>query len=283
MASSVRGGAGGGMRFGASIFLGGCLVACASTPGVGEGPELLRKVVRIGVVPFERVLVARDRPEASRRETVLRELFRESGCQPFDPIRSEALRTPAVVCRIEGAGPGTILVTSEFGRSRGGRDGWEAASLLPLIAQSVSAVPRANTVLFAAFGDDPYGYRTQGAVPRTLAMFPPGERPPLKAWISLTASSRAVRAAWKPGSSGSLLSNFLAVARHTGTPVALLGGGEVEEPVGRAPSLAAVLGHGVDDDYLASYRTFAAFIAFADYAIDARANDELADARPTPL
>lgn len=252
----------------AAVSLMAAMLGCSSTPE----REFLRQVVRIGIVPFDRVLAARDQPEPGTRESTLRALFLESGCHAFAPIQADALRTPKVVCRIVGDSPETILVTAEYGRSRERRrDGWEAASLLPLIAESIARVPRANSVLFAAFEDAPEGFRTRGAVARTLAMFPVGERPKVKAWISLTSSEIVERAAWRAGSSHQLLADFLAVARNTGVPVGLIDRtGQARDPSSPVPTLSAVLGHAYVDDYLASYRTFAAYIAFADYSIDAR-------------
>ena len=260
------------------------VLACSGSSSVREGP-LIREKVRIGVVPFGRVLEARDRPDPRDREDTLRDLFAESGCEPFEPLQAEALRTPEVVCRIPGDSDETILVTSEYGWTEGRkRDGWEAASLLPLIAESISAVPRANTVLFAVFRDSPVNLWTEGAVPRTLAMFSAKERPEIKAWVSLSASDVTVRAAWIPGSSAALVSDFLSVGRYAGAPVQVVKRGQQPDAMQPERRLLAIVGHEYDDDYLASYRTFAAYLAFIDHSIDARSRvDPEAPVAPTPL
>jgi hypothetical protein len=261
-----------------SLIVGG--LACASThePAARTASPPLQKRVKIGVVPLERVLMARDRPEADARETTLRELFRDSGCDAFDPIRARELRTPRVVCRIRGKRPETILVTSEYGRApRSGRDGWEAASLLPLIADALSVEPREYTLLFAAFEDAPDGMRTEGALARTLAMFPAAERPSIKAWLSLSAARQEVRAAWTEGSNELLVADFLAVAKYSDTPVSLVRLSGPDDGIPTVHALAALVGHKDDDDYLASYRNFAAYVAFIDYSIDARTSGATED------
>lgn len=288
------------LRNAAAVLFASCLCACASESMRGSNtPQPFSQTIRIGIVPFDRVLSARERPEVTERPSTLETLFQSSQCQPFEDDEPPAsLKPPGVVCFIPGESDETILVTSEYGKGRRPRktvgnvssgqrrilrrrDGWEAASLLPLIAEAISAVPRKNSILFAAFEDAPDGLRTADGINRTLTLFPPNAAPKIKAWISLTAVGVSTRGAWREGSSEELLADFLAVSRHAGIPARVTkrakrgSRGRPEES--DTPMLAVILGHDYDDDYLASYRFLAAFVAFADVSIDARRDPATAE------
>ncbi len=98
----------------------------------------------------------------TKREGVLKELFREAGCGG-DHLTEQAVRTrkqPNVICVLPGSTADVIVVGGHFDHVVEGNgivDNWSGASLLPSLYEALARVPRKHTYVFLGFTGEEAG------------------------------------------------------------------------------------------------------------------------------
>jgi len=104
----------------------------------------------------------RYRGDNQQRETTLKQLFADAGCDPEhlseQPVKGSKL--PNVLCTLPGSSEKVIIVGAHFDRAPQGEgvvDNWSGASLLPSLLQAVNAEPRTHTYIFIGFTDEEQG------------------------------------------------------------------------------------------------------------------------------
>ncbi len=97
-----------------------------------------------------------------QRETTLKQLFSESGCDDQHltekPVKGSKL--PNLICVLTGSTDGVIIVGAHFDHVSTGDgvvDNWSGASLLPSLYQALKVEPRKHTYIFIGFTDEERG------------------------------------------------------------------------------------------------------------------------------
>ena len=98
----------------------------------------------------------------TKRETALKQLFLDSGCDPANLSEQTvpSRKQPNVICLLPGATAATIIVGAHFDHADEGDgvvDNWSGASLLPSLFQILAATPRRHTFLFIGFTGEENG------------------------------------------------------------------------------------------------------------------------------
>jgi Zn-dependent M28 family amino/carboxypeptidase len=106
--------------------------------------------------------LARYRGSNKERETTLKRMFAEAGCdeQHLSEEAVKGSRLPNVICVLPGSSEKTIIVGAHFDHVSEGDgvvDNWSGASLLPSLYEAVKSEPRKHSYIFIGFTDEEKG------------------------------------------------------------------------------------------------------------------------------
>lgn len=222
------------------------------------------------------------------REAILKNYFAQSGCQTGE-MSEEVVKKklpPNLICILPGSTGEIILVGAHSDHVEVGDgvvDNWSGAALLPSLFSSVSGQPRRHTFVFVAFTGEEKGLLGSAFYVKQLA---PEERSRIAAMIDIDTLGLGPTKVWLSHSDPRLASDLVAVANAMNLPVA----GVNVENVGSSDAepfatykIPRITVHSVTqdtwsvlhskrdhlmaikrDDYYASYRLLAGYLAFLD-------------------
>lgn len=260
------------------------LIGCAcALPPVRLPPPVGPVTVRIGVETYElwNEVEASPPGRAQRRER-LRELFAANGC-PERVGAPERMGATAVVCRLPGASPRSIVVASEYDSGGWRRsDGWPGAAMLPGLYHALAVEPRHHTLVFVAFERRLLGPEARSwQLSRALDALAADERAQIAAVVGVRGMDENQLGVVATGADPGLFVDLRAVSQALEIPVKLLRPRRRDDLVGKtAPPLRpdgrvvplvaiAVAERGLSD-YLDSFRFVAALLAYVDRASEMR-------------
>jgi hypothetical protein len=155
------------------------------------------------------------------RETVLKKLFRETGCsverlneQPVP--RSQA---PNVSCTLPGTGAGVIVVGAHFDHVNDGDgvvDNWSGASLLPSLFESLASKPRLHTFVFISFAGEEKGFLGSRAYVASLGAEAIAD---IQAMIDIDTLGLGPTEVWVSNSDPALVKSLFGIASSMKLPV----------------------------------------------------------------
>jgi putative aminopeptidase FrvX len=225
------------------------------------------------------------------REATLKQMFVEAGCdeQHISEQAVKGSRLPNVICTLPGSSNQAIIVGAHFDHVPdvdGVVDNWSGASLLPSLYESLKVVPRKHTYIFIGFTDEEMGLvgssfyvhqMTKEQVAATTAM------------VNMDTLGLAPTEIWGSHANKGLNSAIAYVGKQLNLPVSSanvegIGASADSESFAerKIPSItihsltpetwkAHIIHSSKDrlsamrlDDYYASYRLIAAYIAFLD-------------------
>jgi Zn-dependent M28 family amino/carboxypeptidase len=219
-----------------------------------------------------------------KRETGIRELFVEAGCEPA--AQKVNKRTSNVICTLPGESASTIVVGAHFDFVRAGQgivDDWSGTSLLPSLYEALKGKVRKHTFVFVAFAAEEEGLIGSRRFVKELTK---EQRSEVRAFVNLECLGLTPLKIWVTRSTPSLVTLFAQVANAIGMPpsgVSLDAVGDddthsfkdVKIPVislhsisqekfkilhSKADNVAAVL----PEELYSSYRTIAFYLAHLD-------------------
>ncbi len=231
----------------------------------------------------------------SKRKATLRALFEEAGCSEH-LTEQKVLRSslPNVICTLEGTSGSVIVVGAHYDVAEMGWgvvDNWSGASLLPTLYESLRNRPRRHTFLFIGFTDEEKGLVGSRFYASQLT---PEEKANILAMINLDTLGLSPTKVWLSHGDKGLAAALNGVARATGLPLAAVNvdkvGSSDSESFARQ-GIRALTIHSVTqetwpvlhslkdnmsavrlDDYYGSYRLIAAYLAYLDVQLEAKAS-----------
>jgi hypothetical protein len=230
----------------------------------------------------------------SAREEKLKSLFEEAGCSG-DAIQEQTVKdvkAPNVMCVLPGESTSVIAVTAHFDhvdKGRGIVDNWSGASMLPSIFQSLRDTKRRHTIRFIGFTGEEKGLLGSRYYVEHLTK---DQRVEIKAAVNIDSLGLSSTKVEITRGDPALIQALVTVARNLDLPVS----GMNVHAVGRSDSdsfqdrhIPTVAVHSVTnetlavlhterdqmeaiklDDYYASYRLMAAYVAYLDAALGAQ-------------
>jgi Zn-dependent M28 family amino/carboxypeptidase len=226
------------------------------------------------------------------REANLKRLFEEAGCRGKSLSERPLPRTdaPNVICTLPGSG--IFVVGAHFDHVRAGDgvvDNRSGASLLPSLYQSLGSMPRRHTYIFISFTDEEKGFIGSDFYARHLSR---EEVARIQGMIDIDTLGLGPTEIWVRDSDPRLVTQMLSVASARKLPVR---GMDVDRygnsdgqsfkrrniPIITLHSVTAatfgILHTSKDnlsamklDDYYASYRLIAGYLAALDSALESR-------------
>lgn len=226
-----------------------------------------------------------------QRERTLKEMFAEAGCDgqsiSEQPVKGSKLSN--VICTLPGSSGRTIIVGAHFDHISEGDgvvDNWSGASLLPSLYEAIKVVPRKHTFIFVGFCDEEQGLVGSNFYAHQMSK---AEIASTDAMVNMDTLGLAPTEIWGSHADKRLNSAIAYVARQLNTPISSVnvegvGASADSESFAdrKVPSItfhsltpeawkAHILHSYKDklsamrlDDYYASYRLIAAYIAFLD-------------------
>lgn len=126
-----------------------------------------------------------EKPGAAERVSTLRQLFQKAGCPQVLEQSVPKEEFPNLICVLPGEDEGTIVVGASLGYSSDEAQTpsrWGTLAMLPLLAESLTAVRHRFTLVLVAFTGSEHG--TRGA-DWYLSQLTEGQRKPIQAMIDL--------------------------------------------------------------------------------------------------
>lgn len=260
------------------VLLLGLLTACAAAQA--QFRVLDRQVIEARLEGFSR--------KNDKREAILKQMFVQSGCKD-DKLSEETVSTklpPNLICVLPGETDEIILVGAHSDHVEAGDgvvDNWSGASLLPSLYYSLSAVSRRHTFVFVGFTAEEKGMLGSDFYAGRLS---PEQRARIKAMINMDTLGLGPTEVWATHADRSLLNALDNLAHAMKLPVSVMN----VDQVGSSDSesfakykIPRITIHSVTqetwpilhstkdkldeikmDDYYASYRLMAGYLAFLD-------------------
>ena len=235
------------------------------------------------------------------RELILERMFAQSGCAA-DKLQQQLVKKklpPNLICVVPGQTGRIILVGAHSDHADIGDgvvDNWSGASLLPSLMYSVSGIPRQHTFIFVAFTDEEGGMVGSDFYAKKLT---PEQRASIDLMVNLDTLGLGPTKVWGTHADGQLFNVLAKVANSMKLPLDVVN----VDNVGTTDSesfakykIPRITVHSVTqdtwgilhskkdtfdaikmDDYYASYRLLAVYLAFLDTY---KAQPEPAQAKP---
>lgn len=226
------------------------------------------------------------------RKAALEQMFREAGCEGerLSQQKVEGSKLPNVICVLPGFTDSIIIVGGHFDAVEGSLgvvDNWTGAALLPSFFRSLSGQNRAHTFVFIAFGDEEKGIAGSEFYSSQLTA---EQRAKVKAMINLDSLGLSPTKVWMSRSDRDLANSLNSVATAIKLPLSAMDSDHVGGSDGDAFSkrnIPTITIHSITtetfpilrsardqlgavnrDEYFASYRLIAAYLAFLDSRLD---------------
>jgi hypothetical protein len=230
------------------------------------------------------------------REAIIRKRFAESGCKE-DQLTEQVVQPelpPNVICVLPGETDGVILVgghTDKVDEGDGVVDNWSGASLLPSLLYSINAQKRRHTFVFVGFTAEEKGLLGSAFYVRKLSS---DQRSKIEGMINFDTLGLGPTEVWASHADAPLLSALARTASAMKLPIETMN----VENVGTADSesfadfkIPRITIHSLTqktlpvlhsrrdridaikmDDYYATYRLLAGYLANLDHFLDRRAS-----------
>ena len=225
-----------------------------------------------------------------QREATLKQMFADAGCdaQHLSEQLVKGSKLPNVLCSLPGTSGKVIIVGAHFDHVSEGDgvvDNWSGASLLPSLYEAVKTAPRKHTYIFIGFTDEEKGEVGSHFYARQMSK---DQVAATDAMVNMDTLGLAPTEVWASHSDKQLANALVYVAKRlnmtvTGVNVDQVGTTDsVQFADRKIPSItihsltqetwdAQILHTSKDklsamhlDDYYASYRLIAAYLAFLD-------------------
>ena len=250
--------------------------------------------IEFNTVPREVIekRLARAVGKNDERKVALEQMFREAGCdgERLSQQKVEGSKLPNVICVLPGRTDSIIIVGGHFDAAEGSpgvADNWSGAALLPSFFQSLSGQNRAHTFVFIGFND-----RTKEIAGSEFyySQLPAEQTVKVKAMVNLDSLGLSPTKVWMSRSDRDLANSLNSVATAMKLPLSAMETDHVGGSDGDAFSrrnIPTVTIHSVTteafpilrsardqldtvhmDEYFASYRLIAAYLAFLDGRLD---------------
>ena len=228
----------------------------------------------------------------NRREDVVKQLFLASGCVQDHLIEQVVKKKmpPNLICTVPGKTDRIILVgahTDHADIGDGVVDNWSGASLLPSLLYSLHGEPRRHTFLFVGFTGEEKGMLGSEFYAAKLSK---EERSKIDAMVNLDTLGLGPTKVWGSRADKQLLEDLARIAISMKLPIAAVNvervGSTDSESFARF-SIPRITIHSVTqqtwtilhsnkdalsaihlDDYYASYRLLAGYLAYLDTALN---------------
>jgi VWFA-related protein len=135
------------------------------------------------------------------RVSTIRAQFKAAGC-PSDQLQEQAVpgeELPNMICILPGPDPGAIVIATRMDSKSHGEEAlvdWGGPVMLPLLAESLNAVPHRVTLIFAAFAGHDHGFAGANWYLKQLTS---DQRTQIRAMIQLDKVGRTPAAYAYPG------------------------------------------------------------------------------------
>lgn len=249
--------------------------------------------VNFAAVPRERVesRLREYTGDNATRQATLSRLFTEAGCPQLEARPAKGSKLPNVVCTLPGQTPEVIVVGAHFDKTNKGdgvADNWSGSALLPSLLESLRNEPRRHTLVFVGFSDEEKGLVGSQAFAKQLKDDELGR---LHAMVNMDTLGLGPTKVWVTTADKRLLDLLGRLAAVMQLPVAGVNveqvGSTDSEPFRKrkVPSITLhsltqetwpILHSDKDrwdalklDDYYASYRLLAAYLALLDQQLGA--------------
>lgn len=222
----------------------------------------------------------------SARETTLKRMFSEAGCQSISEQPVRGLKQPNVICVVAGQGPETIVVGAHFDHVSAGSgvvDNWSGASLLPSLVQSLNHAPRHHTFVFVGFAGEEQGLIGSDNYVHHLV---PEQKSAIQAMVNMDTLGLGPPEVWASHADPKLVALLAGVARELNIPITAVNVdsvGTTDSESFRDKKIPALTLHSLTsqtlgilhssrdtlsqiklDDYYRSYELMAAYLAVLD-------------------
>jgi TonB family protein len=229
------------------------------------------------------------------RKAALEQMFREAGCdgERLSQQKVESSKLPNVICVLPGSTDSIIIVAAHFDAFKGSQgvaDNWSGTALLPSLFESLSGQSRAHTFVFIGFTDAEKGHIGSSFYSDQLT---PEQRLKIKAVVNLESLGLSPTKVWLSRSDKALAAAIDGVAKAMKAPLSAMDADSLGGPDGDSfanNSIPTITLHSITpqnfpilhsardqlaavnmDEYFASYRLIAAFLAFLDSRLDTAA------------
>ncbi len=227
------------------------------------------------------------------REPKLHQLFEGAGCtgEALKEAAVKGSKSPNLICTLQGESDSVIVVGAHFDKVAAGEgvvDNWSGASLLPSLFESLNGEPRRHTFVFIGFTDEEKGLVGSEAYAKRLT---PEERGKIRAMVNMDSLGLSPTKVWLSRADKDLAEALNQVAYTMQLPLAYVnveqvGSSDSESFAKRKiPSLTIhsvtqetfpILHSSKDqlsairmDDYYATYRLIAVYLAYLDQTLPA--------------
>ena len=230
--------------------------------------------------------IAHSSKKTAERQAILKDWFQQAGCPQLteQPVKHAAV--PNLICTVPGESDRVIIVGAHFDcvdDGDGVADNWSGASLLPSLFETLKTRPRKHTYIFIAFTDEEKGMVGSEFYANHMTK---EERERTDAMVNMDTLGLSPTKIWLNHSDRKLVNLAAQVAAAMKLPIAAVN----FEQVGATDSdsfltkrMSVITIHSVTqqnhhilhspddrlrsinmDDYFASYRMAAVFLAFLD-------------------
>jgi len=228
------------------------------------------------------------------REAIIKRLFRESGCKEnqISEQMVEATLPPNVICVIPGRTDRVILVGAHTDKVEAGDgvvDNWSGASLLPSLVYSISGRKRRHTFIFVGFTGEENGLLGSDFYARKLT---PEQRSKIAGMVNFDTLGLGPTEVWASHADKPLLDALNRTAGTLKLPISVMnvdGIGTADSESFAQFKIPRVTIHSLTldtlpilhssrdrmdaikmNDYYASYRLMAGYLALLDSELDAK-------------
>ena len=240
------------------------------------------------------------------REPELHQLFEGAGCagEALTEAAVKGAKSPNLICTLRGESDSIIVVGAHFDKVAAGEgvvDNWSGASLLPSLFESLQGEPRRHTFIFIGFTDEEKGLVGSEAYAKRLTR---EERSKIRAMVNMDSLGLSPTKVWLSHADKKLAEALNQVAFTMKLPltyvnVEQVGSSDSESFAKRKiPSLTIhsvtqetfpILHSAKDqlsaihlDDYYATYRLIAVYLAYLDQTLPTGKEEPAAAQKQTP-